>query len=138
MNPHGASHIRHGVDLVEVGRLGDVMTRTPTFEERVFTKGERDYCRSQARPLVHFAGRFAAKEAALKALGLGLGAIGIARALQDIEVERRGTEPLLRLHGKPAAVAGELGVFDMALSITHTDDLAMASVVMLAARTEEA
>lgn len=132
------TRIRHGIDLVEVKRLEDVMTRTPTFEARVFTEGEREYCRSQARPLVHFAGRFAAKEAGLKALGLGLGAIGVVKALLDIEVVRRGTQPVLRLHGKPASVAAEMGVFDTSISITHTDELAMASVVMLAAGPEDA
>lgn len=138
MTPPVSPRIRHGIDLVEVERLGDIMTRTPTFEDRVFTPAERDYCRSQARPLLHFAGRFAAKEAALKALGLGLGAIGVAQALQDLEVLREGTAPKLRFHGKPAAVAEELGVFDVSLSITHTDAFAIASVTMLAAGPEDA
>jgi len=130
--------VRHGVDLVEVPRIRDVMSRTPTFEKRVFTPGEREYCRSQAKPLIHFAARFAAKEAALKALGLGLGALGIARALQDIEVGRVGTAPRLLLHGKPERVARELGVFDKALSISHTAEHAIASVVMLALPSSEA
>jgi holo-[acyl-carrier protein] synthase len=138
MTPDAGDRIRHGIDLVEVARLDDTMGRTPTFETRVFTAGEREYCRGQARPAIHFAGRFAAKEACLKALGLGLGAIGIASALQDIEVVRVGTQPRIVLRGRPAQVAAEIGVFDTSISITHTDAFAIASVVMLARAREEA
>lgn len=131
-------HIRHGIDLVAVARMKETLERTPGFEARVFTEAERAYCSSQAKPWVNFAARFAAKEAALKALGLGLGAIGISRALRDIETERVGTVPHLVLRGKPKTVAEELGVYDIALSITHTDEQAIASVVMLVAGEEEA
>ena len=131
-------HIRHGIDLVDVPRMQETLERTPGFEARVFTDDEREYCNGQAKPWIHFAARFAAKEAALKALGLGLGAVGIARSLQDVETVRVGTAPQLVLRGKPKSVADELGVYDMALSITHTDAQAIASVVMLVAGEEEA
>ena len=109
--------LRHGVDLVDVERLRRALDRTPGFEDRVFTESERAYCRSQADPAIHFAARFAAKEAGLKALGLGLSAIGVVRALQDLEVVRVGTAPRLALRGKPRAVADRLGVVDVALSL---------------------
>lgn len=134
---HG-HHIRHGIDLVDVARMRETLERTPGFAVRVFTEAERAYCDAQANPPIHYAARFAAKEAGLKALGLGLQAVGIARALQDVEVLRDGTAPKLALHGKPEAIAHDLGVYDVALSLTHTEGQAIASVVMLVAREEEA
>ena len=133
MNPPALPTVRHGIDLVEVARLRDVLARTPEFASRVFTEAEQTYCLAQADPPLHFAARFAAKEAALKALGIGLGAIGIASALRDVEVVRRGTAPTLSLAGKPKTVAERLGVYHTALSLTHGRETAVASVVMLAA-----
>ena len=123
--------LHHGIDLTEVERMRQAMSRGNAFEERVFTEGERAYCHGQAFPVIHFAARFAAKEAALKALGLGLGAIGVARSLQDIETVRDEGPPRLLLRGKPLAVAERLGVVQTVLSITHTDEHAIASVVMM-------
>jgi holo-[acyl-carrier protein] synthase len=121
----------HGIDLVEVERLHEVMQRNAAFEERVFTEAERAYCRSKAAPRIHFAGRFAVKEAALKALGLGLGAVGISQVLRDVEVEGGDGPPRVLLHGKPLDTATRLGVGRISVSITHTADHAVASVVML-------
>ncbi len=123
--------LHHGIDVTEVERMRQAMSRGHGFEERVFTEGERAYCHAQAHPAMHFAARFAAKEATLKALGLGLGAIGIARSLQDIETVRDEGPPTLVLRGKPKTVAARFGVVQTVLSITHTDDHAIASVVMM-------
>lgn len=123
--------LHHGIDITEVERIREAMSRGHGFEERVFTEGERAYCNKMAHPAIHFAARFAAKEATLKALGLGLGAIGIARSLQDIETKREEGPPRLKLRGKPKAVAESLGVVQTVLSITHTDEHAIASVVMM-------
>jgi len=125
--------LQHGVDLVEVERLRDAMARTPSFETRVFTEGERRYCRERADPVIHYAARFAAKEAALKALGLGITPLGIDAAFQDIEVVRDQGPPRLLLSGRPRAAAHRQGVTSTSLSLSHTDGHAVASVVMLAA-----
>jgi holo-[acyl-carrier protein] synthase len=122
--------IRHGVDLVEIPRLRALMARHAAFETRVFTPAERAYCRRYPDPLPHYAARFAAKEAALKTLGLGLSPLGIDRTLQDIEVVREGTAPTLALRGRPARRAARLGLGPAALSLTHTDSYALASIVM--------
>ena len=129
--------LRHGIDLCEVERIRRAVEGTPGFVDRVFTEGERAYCRSQADPAMHYAARFAAKEAALKALGIGLGGIGVTRSLQDVEVVRDGGPPRLRLAGKPGRVAAGLGIRATSLSLTHTKEHAVASVVMLGTAPEE-
>ena len=129
--PMDPSWLGHGIDLVEIGRLHEAMERSEAFEERVFTAGECAYCRARAAPRIHFAGRFAAKEAALKALGLGLGAVGISQVLRDVEVDSAGGAPRIVLHGKPAETARRFGVRRISVSITHTHEHAIASVVML-------
>lgn len=122
-----------GVDLVEIDRMRQVMARTPRFATRVFTEGERAYCESHADPIPHFAARFAAKEAAVKALGTGF-ADGIG--FTDIEVENdvKG-RPHLILCRRAEEAAGAMGITDMPLSISHTDNDAIACVIAI---TEEA
>ena len=74
-----------GVDIVEIARMRRILERTPSFREKVFSEEERSYCESTANPEVHYATRFAAKEAVLKALGTGFSR-GIAN--HDVEVRR--------------------------------------------------
>lgn len=126
-----ATKICHGVDLVDVERLREVMGRHPDFAERVFTDEERAYCDQHPDPLPHYAARFAVKEATLKALGMGLGALGINRTLQAIELRRDAGPPTLALTGKPAKRASAHGVTSQAVSVSHDGNMAMASVVML-------
>lgn len=123
--------IRHGIDLVDIARLREVMGRHPRFAERVFTDGERAYCDQHPDPLPHYAARFAAKEAALKALGMGLSGMGIDRTLQDIELVRDGGPPRLELSGRPAKMAASQHVASQAVSVSHDGGYAMASVVLL-------
>lgn len=130
MSP-ASTRLHHGIDLVDVRALRAVMGRHPAFETRVFTEDERRYCRRYPDPLPHFAARFAAKEAALKALGIGLTPLGIDRSLGDIEVAREGGAPRLVLRGRPARRAQRLGLGPPALSLSHAGDAALASVVML-------
>jgi phosphopantetheine--protein transferase-like protein len=115
-----------GIDLVDVSRLGTAMERRPGFAARVFTDRERDTRASGGRAVERLAARFAAKEATMKALGVGLGAF----ALRDVEVlvDPDG-RPSLRLHGGAVARASHLGVRSLALSLTHTGTLAAAVVV---------
>lgn len=118
-----------GVDLVNIERMQKVIGRSPTFTTRVFTVDERAYCDSTAQPHVHYATRFAAKEAVLKALGTGI-AQGIAPA--DVEVVRLSTgAPKVRLHRRAAELAKHKGVRDIPLSLsyTHLDAVACAMVI---------
>ena len=130
--------LRHGIDLVDIAEFREVLGRHAAFEERVFSEGERAYCRTQADPAIHFAARFAAKEAALKALGLGMAAVGIDARLSDIEVTREGGCPEIVFHGKVARAARRQSVGSTALSLSHTREMAIASVVMMLDESDDA
>ena len=115
-----------GVDAVEVDRLRQALGRRPALAERLFTDGERAYAARVADPGPRLAARFAAKEAVLKALGVGIG----AAAFRDVEVVRdESGRPALVLAGAAARLADDRGVTRWHLSLTHTDGLAVASVV---------
>ncbi len=121
-----ASVIGLGIDNVDVERFRKVLQRTPRFAERVFTPAELVYAAAQADPTQRLAARFAAKEAVMKALGVGLGAVRLA----DIEVVRHPSgAPGLALHGGAAALAKQRGVGRWWLSLTHTDLVASAIAV---------
>jgi holo-[acyl-carrier protein] synthase len=122
--------LRHGTDLVHVPRLKDVMERHPRFETEVFTESERTYCRSRPDPWPHFAARFAAKEAALKALKRGLFSGGIDRALLEIEVVRSPDAPSLALRGTVEAAARRANLTATEVSLSHAGEYAIASVLM--------
>jgi holo-[acyl-carrier protein] synthase len=130
-----AAHLRHGIDLVEIDQLRGAMARNPAFEARVFTASERAYCHARPDPLPHFAARFAAKEAALKALGIGITPLGIDRGLGEVEVRRHGSAPVLALSGRPQRRADALGVRPAAVSLSHAGTFAIASVLL--ARAED-
>ena len=116
-----------GIDLLEIGRLERALERRPRLAERLFTAGELAQARSRRRPGRHLAARFAAKEAAVKALGGG------TLAPREIEVTGGGRKaPQLRLHGRAAAVAGARGV-ELQVSLTHSQELAAAAVVAVPA-----
>jgi holo-[acyl-carrier protein] synthase len=115
-----------GLDTVDVDRFRTVLDRTPGLVDRVFTDAECRYAREQRDPTQRLAARFAAKEAVLKALGVGLGAI----RLRDIEVIRSSTgAPGLQLHGDAAEFAARSGVVRWWVSLSHTDLVATAVVV---------
>lgn len=119
-----------GLDLVEVSRIRALLERSgDRFKERVFTPDEIDYCDSCADAAIHYAARFAAKEAAAKALGTGFSE-GIN--WRDIEVQRNEKgAPSLSLHGQAAQIAGKLGVKQTFLSLSHTDTTAGANVSLV-------
>jgi len=115
-----------GVDLVEVDRMRRTLARTPTLVERLFTDAERAYCERRRDPTERFAARFAAKEAVMKALGVGLGAVG----WHEVEVVRAESgRPSLALTGRAADLAAELGVVRWHLTMTHTSRVAEAIAV---------
>jgi len=117
-----------GIDVVETERLDELMKKSgEAFKKRVFTQAEIDWCEKMANPLLHFAARFAAKEAASKALGTGI-AGGVS--WHDLEVVREeDSAPRLVLHGGAQKVASDLGIQRILLSLTHTDSYAAASAV---------
>jgi holo-[acyl-carrier protein] synthase len=115
-----------GIDAVDVLRLRRALERRPRLAERVFTDAERAYAATAADPGPRLAARFAAKEAVAKALGVGIGAV----AWRQVEVVRDGRgAPSLALAGEAAALSARRGVTRWHLSLTHTDTLAVASVV---------
>jgi holo-[acyl-carrier protein] synthase len=116
-----------GVDLVEVPRIERSIARFgERFLHRVFTDEEIAYCRRKATAAESFAARFAAKEAGAKALGTG---IQHGVTWKELEVKREpGQRPTLHFSGRARAIAGQLGVARVSLSLTHTASLAMATV----------
>lgn len=118
-----------GIDIAEVPRIAQSIERFGArFLERIFTEGEMQYCDSKANRTERYAARFAAKEAAMKALGTGWN-YGVR--WRDCEVVRMpGGRPTLKFHGKAAEFAGKLGVKNIALSLTHTQEQAMAQVIL--------
>jgi holo-[acyl-carrier protein] synthase len=115
-----------GVDAVDLDRFREVLARRARLAARVFTEGERADAAASADPVPRLAARFAAKEAVMKALGVGLGAF----ALADVEVVR-GDEgvPSLVLHGSAAERARAAGVARWHLSLSHSGLVALAMVV---------
>ena len=113
-----------GVDMIEIPRIRQILDRFgQRFLDRVFTPGEQEYCRGRAPNL---AARFAAKEAAMKTLGTGARAVG----WKDIEVVRANSgAPSIKLHGRAEARARRLGVLEIALSLSHSREYAIAVVV---------
>lgn len=119
-----------GIDIIEIARVGEVLRRTPRFRERVFTERERAYCdgRGAAACAQHYAARFAAKEAALKALQTGW-TNGIA--WQDIEVAAHETgAPALLLYNRACEIYKHLGATSAHLSLSHTSEHAIAQVIL--------
>ena len=117
-----------GVDLCEIDRMRTALGRTPTLRERVFTDGERAYCEARRDPTERYAARFAAKEAVLKAMGLGLGACG----WQEIEVLRADSgAPSVVLHGRAQQLAEDRGIRAWRLTMSHTHRVAEAIAVAL-------
>lgn len=113
-----------GVDIVEIGRVKQTIERFgDRFLNRIYTQREIDLCRGRVPEL---AARFAAKEAVMKALGTGVRGVG----WRDIEVlPQRGGKPLVFLSGRARARAEAMRLGELAISLTHSDDFAIASVV---------
>src|ERR1700690_704627 len=118
-----------GIDIAEVPRIGESIGRFgERFRRRIYTEGEIRYCDSKANRVERYAARFAAKEAAMKALGTGW-----SRGVRwrDIEILRQpGGRPTIQFHGKAAEFAAQLGAKNIALSLSHTAEQAIASVIL--------
>ena len=117
-----------GVDIAEVGRIRRAIERYgEVFLRRVYTGREREYCERFKNKYERYAGRFAAKEAAMKALGTGW-----RRGVRwrDIEVVRENSgKPALALKGAAKRIAEDLGVRNISITITHSGNLALAEVI---------
>src|SRR4051812_30497853 len=118
-----------GIDIAEVSRIANAISRFGVrFIQRVFTEGEIKYCDSKANRVERYAARFAAKEASMKALGTGWNH-GVR--WRDCEVVRMpGGRPTIHFHGKAGEFAAKLGVKNAALSISHTEEQAIAQVIL--------
>ena len=119
-----------GIDVVEVGRIASSLEEFgDRFVSRIFTASEREYCLSKARPELHFAARFAAKEAVAKALGTG---IGKDVNWLDLEIVRGAHgEPLLVLGGKAKEFCERHEIGEIKISLTHARDYAAANAMVL-------
>jgi holo-[acyl-carrier protein] synthase len=118
-----------GLDATEIDRIAATIERYgDRFLRRVFTDGEIAYCARRRVPAIHFAGRFAAKEAGMKALGTGHSLNVLWR---DVEVIRHGGPPHLQFHGGAARRFAAMDARTSLLSITHTDALAFAQVLLI-------
>ena len=118
-----------GIDIAEVPRIAEAIARYgDRFLRKIFTEGEIRYCSSKANRVERFAARFAAKEAAMKALGTGWNH-GVR--FRDVEVSRQpGKRPTITFHGKAAEFADKLGAKNIALSLSHTAEQAIAQVIL--------
>ena len=120
-----------GTDLVEVARFRASMQRTVTLADRLFSPAERTYASEQHDPAKSLAARFAAKEAVMKALGVGLGDFDF----HDVEVVRHESgAPSLEVRGRAHELARERGVTGWLVSLSHTESTAMAVVIAVAER----
>jgi len=116
-----------GIDLAAIDRTAGLIQRFgERFTARVFTEAERDYCDRRPRPEASYAARFAAKEAVMKALGTGWGK-GVT--FKSIEVVQEEEGPSVKLHGKAAIKAQEIGIKEMRVSISHEGNMAAAAVI---------
>ena len=124
-----------GVDIVEIDRMARALERHPGMRQRLFSDEERAYCDKRNRPEIHYALRFAAKEAVLKALGTGFAGMKFT----DVEVVRdAGGRPTPRLTGRAAEVASEQGVVELHVSLSYTHTTAVASAVAITTPRENA
>ncbi len=117
-----------GIDAVDIERFRRSLHRTPSLRDRLFTPRELSYLSDRADPVPGLAVRFAAREAAMKALAQGLGAWGF----HDVSVVRDGSgPPTLEVVGRAAELAADFGVTRWTVSLTHTDTVAVAVVAAL-------
>ncbi|MDB9741440.1 holo-ACP synthase [Akkermansiaceae bacterium] len=120
-----------GIDVVETSRIESSISQFgDQFLSRIFTPDERKYCEKNKRAVLHYAARFAAKEAVSKALGTG---IGKDVAFTEIEVAKKESgEPVIILHGKAKAFAQQREICQILISLTHAEHYAAANAVIMA------
>ncbi len=116
-----------GTDMVEISRIQKAIEKNPRFLQKVYTEKEIAYCQRKRNPWQSFAARFAAKEAVSKAMGTGLGKIG----LTDIEVENQSSgQPKIVLYGAAKDFAREKGLGRVHISLSHSEAYAIATAII--------
>ncbi|MBM4145146.1 MAG: holo-[acyl-carrier-protein] synthase [Nitrospira sp.] len=124
--------ILQGIDIVDISKLKRIIQKNKTFISDIFTEKEREYCESRKDPYIHFAGRFAAKESFMKALGTGFSGIGIDHLFQEIEVlPAPSGKPELHIKGWAEKLAKKRRIRQCTVSISHASDYAVASVILI-------
>ncbi len=124
--------IYQGVDIVEITKFRDVLLRNEDFVPEIFTEKERAYCQARKDPFLHFAGRFAAKESYLKALGTGMSGSGIDHIFQEIEViPDVSGKPRLSVSGWAEKITKKRKIHQSSVSIAHSADYTVATVILL-------
>ena len=116
-----------GVDIIEIERMEQILRRSPAFVRKVFTEEERLYCETTGRPAAHYAARFAAREAVLKALGTGFSQ-GVRPDDVAVHLDAKG-RPQAALKGRAKELAEAAGVQEVALSLSFNHDSAIANAV---------
>ena len=131
-----AGNVGLGVDIVEIDRMRKLLERSPHFKEYVYSPDERAYCDRKSSPETHYALRFAAKEAVLKALGTGFSeGIGV----RDIEVRRNAKgKPIVVLRGAALEAARKRGVQGIPLSLSYTHNEAVACAMAITEQSRKA
>ncbi|MDO5043706.1 MAG: holo-ACP synthase [Coriobacteriia bacterium] len=118
-----------GLDIVPIERIERAMNRTPGFIDYVFTSAEQKYCNKKALPQVHYAARFAAREAVLKALGCGIFS-GIKMKDLEVLLDKNGA-PYMEFSGRAKQIMDEKGIVSVQISLSHTSELAIANAVAI-------
>lgn len=124
--------IYQGVDIIGLSKFKKVFLKNKNFTSDIFTKKEREYCLSRRDPYIHFAGRFAVKEAFLKALGRGVYGSSIDHIFQEIEViQHVSGKPMLSISGWAAKISKKRKINQFSVSISHSSNYAIATVILV-------
>ena len=123
--------IYQGVDIVELTKFREIFTKNEGLIPDIFTKKEAAYCAAKKDPYIHFAGRFAAKEAGRKALGIGMSGVGIDNTFREIEVLNAASgRPELFFHGWTEKISSKRKISQATVSISHSGNYAVATVIL--------
>lgn len=124
--------IHQGIDIVEITRFRDICIRNDNFISEIFTDKEAQYCLARRDQYLHFAGRFAAKEACLKAIGTGMSWQGIDHIFRDIEILPDASgKPQLFINGWLARLAKTKRINQLSVSISHSVNYAVATAIFV-------
>ncbi|TNF56879.1 holo-[acyl-carrier-protein] synthase [bacterium] len=127
--------IHQGVDLVELPKFKSVFLNHKSFVSDIYTEKEREYCLTQRDPAIHFAGRFAVKEAFLKAIGRGISGSGIDHIFQEIEISQHASgKPVLSVSGWAAKISRRMNINQFTVSISHASSYAIATVILVGSK----
>jgi holo-[acyl-carrier protein] synthase len=124
--------IHQGIDIVEISKFKNIFHKNKNFISDIFTEQEREYCLSRKDPYIHFAGRFAVKEASMKALGIGLSGSGIDYAFLEIEtLPGASGKPVLSFSGWVGKLGEKQRINQLTVSISHSSNYAVATVILV-------